>query len=103
MAFRRLLRRRKTAESDDGGILANGPFMVRLSNFKLVYKVTTVLGFRSNCCKDKDKDADYNIGVNLIRQWDEPVEPLSKDLIAAIRANIWRALDYMRIRYSNVR
>jgi hypothetical protein len=102
MHFRRSLLHRKTVESDSGGILNDGPFIVKLGNFKLIYRER---GHRFQIPVEllQGKDVDCNIGTSLIRQWGDPLETLNKEQVAAVSANIFAALDYMHIRYSNVR
>ena len=102
MSFHRSFLSYRTAKSDSGGIIADGPFTVKLSNFSLLYKEAdhrlkiSVELLRGNT-------ADYNINVDTIRQWDEPIEPLSRDQVAVIRKNIFAALDHLHIRCSNAR
>ena len=98
MSIKRSLFHRRTAESDSGGIIGGGAFVVKLGNFKLVYQEGDhALQIPVELLQGKS--VDYDIGVNLIRQWDEPLETLSKDQALAVAANIFAALDYMRIRY----
>ena len=48
-------------------------------------------------------DRSCNIGTAVIRHWDGSADVLARDQIIAIEKNIFDGLDYLGIRYTNVR
>ena len=102
MNFRRPFLSRHTVDADGGGVIGNGPFRVKLRAFTLTYvegqqKLTLPVELLTG------KTADYNIGTNLIRHWDDSAEVFQASEKFTIENNIFAALDYMRIRYTNAR
>jgi hypothetical protein len=102
MNFKSTLLQRRAVQSDTGGVIANGPFRVRLTTFgsKLIYserdhKLTLPVEY--------GLDRSCNIGASLIRRWDDSSEQFRKDQISAIDKNIFLALDHMHVKYTNIR
>jgi hypothetical protein len=100
VALHRGYLRRRTVTSDEGGILKNGPFSVKLQNFRLVYRE----GDHSLTLPVEPLlDGSQDIGTALIRHWDQSSAPFGKDQVEAIKRNIFAALNHMGARYTNVR
>ena len=102
MKLRRALLHPRTSKSETGGILADGPFRVQLAIFgsKLTYcegdqKLTLPVEYGLN--------GSCDIGTALVRHWDDSREPFGKDQIFTIEQNIFAALDFMCVRYTNLR
>jgi hypothetical protein len=102
MIFKRKLFGRKTVRSNEGGTTDNGPFCVQLQFLRLIYRerdrkltipVEPLLGPGAYC----------SIGTALIRRWDNSQDTFRPDQVFAIKQNIFAALDFMRVRYTNVR
>ena len=99
--LRRELLHPRAVQSNAGGVLANGPYRVRVEVFRadLVYQegkheLTIPVEFwqGGGCVVD----------IDAIRRWDSAAEAFAKDQIATIQRNILGALDHLRIRYLNV-
>ena len=101
MTFSQGLFSPRTVTSDTGGIIGNGPFLVRLGNFRLLYRE----GRHSLKIPVEllNGNPNYSVGSDLIKQWDSPYESLSRDQVHIVRNNIFEALDFMGARYSNIR
>src|SRR5262249_37872955 len=98
LRFHRPIFRRRLAVSDAGGTFG-GQFSVKMGNFRLVYKEggeTLTIPVEILL-----RNAGYNIGVALIRHWDGSSTPFTKEQAAQIKANIFAALDFMRVRFTN--
>ena len=100
------LRKRKfayrTAQSDTGGVLNDGPYRVKLTAFggKLIYaegdhKLTLPVEY--------GLDGSCNIGTALIRNWEGSPEKFDANQKFTIEKNIFAGLDYLHVRYSNSR
>ena len=102
MKFHRPIFHLRTAISDEGGICDNGPFRVVVPyfGFKLKYsedaRILTVPF-------EVGLGGYYDVGTSSIRQWDGSPRPLSKEEIWVVERNLFSALDYLHIRYTNSR
>ena len=95
--LRRKFLRSRTAISDSGGVISDGPFEVRLQNFRLRYREENrSLTIPVEMLKG---NPDYAIGTALIRHWDVPMKVALSAEIETIKANINAALVFLKVRF----
>lgn len=102
MKFHRSIFHLRTAISDEGGVYHNGPFRVVVPYFGFELKYSE--GARILTVPfEVGLGGYYDLGTASIRTWDGSPVQLSKEEKWVVERNLFSALDYLHIRYTNSR